>query len=317
MHGSIDGDMDQRLGSLDLSAQWRGWQANVRYNRRDYGFYAFTPPFDEGMRIQLDTLQASLGYTHRFSDDLGLKVSGIYSTEHYDAYQLDFLFPKIGGDQRQDSRRIELEAERIQTLEANYTLTRPRGMLSAGLFQNRLSQLVRTIQRVDPETGLYVNVDDNSGRWRTRGLELIAEARPLPGLDLGASLTWQQTEDHATGIDPGYSPALLAKLKASWSRGPMTYGAYAHYVDGMDADWDFVAGPEQGVVKRIGDPVSAYWNVGLNLRWDAAGAGLYADLHVSNLLDTEIRYPANELTDFQRGLIGPGRVVTVTVGYAF
>jgi outer membrane receptor protein involved in Fe transport len=408
-HRDMDGDMDQRLGSLDLSARWRGWDANLRYNRRDYGFYTVTPPFDEGTRIRLDTLHASLGYAHRFSDDLGLRITGIYSTEHYDAYQVDFLLPQVSGDQQQDSRRWELEAnlhwrptpdldtiagyrllhiddvenhadivpvlaggvslepvttqdlfaqaswriaaplrliggvrvsflpgdyrsrdwrspgpglryrvehsndsilvngqlallwsptrdqvlklawgtasqdtdvfalpdaERIQTLEINYTLTRPRWLLSAGLFQNRLSHLVSSIQRFDPQTGAYLTESDNSGLWRALGLELIGEARPLPELDLSASLTWQQTEDRSTDIDPGYSPALLAKLEASWQQGPMTYGAYAYYVDGMDADWDFVAGPAQGVVRRIGDPVPSYWDIGLNLRWDPAGSGL-------------------------------------------
>ena len=97
----------------------------------------------------------------------------------------------------------------------------------------------------------------------------------------------------------------------------MTYAAYAHYVDAMEADWDFVAGTEQGVVQRIGERVPAYWNVGLNLRWDPAGPGPYANLNVSNLLDEEIRYPANELTDFRRGLIAPGRVVMGTVGWTF
>jgi outer membrane receptor protein involved in Fe transport len=97
----------------------------------------------------------------------------------------------------------------------------------------------------------------------------------------------------------------------------MTWAAYAHYVDGMEADWDFVAGPEQGVAQRIGEPVPSYWNLGLNLRWDPLGAGPYGALNVSNLLDAEIRYPASELADFERGLIGPGRVVTLTLGYAF
>ena len=452
MHRDMDGDMDQRLGSLDLSAEWRGWQANLRLNRRDYGIYAFSPPFDEGTRIRLDTLHASLGYAHRFNDDLGLRITGIYSAEDYDAYRLDFLLPEVSGDQQQDSRRWDFEInlhwrptpnldaiagyrllhidgvenrvnasplleaqdwlkpvttndlfaqaswriaaplrlvggvrlsllpdeyrrvrrseadpvpvmesvpnddptqvngqlallwspspdqvlklawgtasqdtdqinlpepERIQTLEAAYTLTRPRWMLSAGVFQNRLSELARTIQRIDPQTGLYITVDDNSGQWRTRGLELIGEAGPAPGLSLRASLTWQQTEDRRSGIDPGYSPALLAKLKAAWTRRTLTLATYAHYVDAMDADWDFVAGPEQGVVKRIGEPVPAYWNLGLNLRWDPVGAGPYVDLNCSNLLDTEIRYPANELADFERGLIGPGRVFTATLGWEF
>jgi len=450
MHRDMDGDMDQRLGSLDLSAEWRGWEANVRYNRRDYGLYGFTPPFDEGTRARLDTLHASLGYARPLSDDLGLRITGIYSQERYDAYQLDFLLPEVGGDQEQESRRWELEAdlhwrptasvdaiagyrllhvdgvenqvdlpplldtriqlepvtthdlfaqaswrvvpplrliggvrltllpdeyrstgrqpaaaaaqrevsrvedttqvngqvgalwtptqdqvlkltwgtasqdsdqfnlpepERIETLEASYTLTRPSWMVSAALFQNELSQLVRTIQRFDASTGAYLTVDDNSGRWRSRGLELIGEARPLPGLQLSASLTWQQTDDRENDIDPGYSPDLLAKLRASWVSGPMTYAAYAHYVDAMDADWDFVAGAEQGVVRRIGERVPGYWNVGLNLRWNPIGPGPYANLNVSNLLDEEIRHPANELTDFARGLIGPGRVVTATIGW--
>jgi outer membrane receptor protein involved in Fe transport len=73
----------------------------------------------------------------------------------------------------------------------------------------------------------------------------------------------------------------------------------------------------QGVARRIGKPVPAYWNLGLNLRWDPDGDGSYANLNLSNLLDTEIRYPANELTDFERGLIGPGRIMTATVGWEF
>ncbi len=452
MHPALDGDLDQKTGSLDLSAQWRGWEGNLRLNRRDYGIYAFTPPFDEGTRIQLDTLHAALGYRHRFSDDLGLRVTGIYSGEDYDAYQIDFVRPDVQGEQRQSSRRKELELdlhwrpatgldaiagyryleidgvenrvlvtplldvdirlqpvisqdlfaqvawqvaaplrlvggvrlsllpeayrevrrrgldpapvvlsaqnqdpepvngqlaliwsprpdqvlklawgtasqdtdqinlpepERIETREAHYTLTRERWTASLGLFQNQLSRLSRTIQRLESTTGVYITQDDNTGQWDTLGLELIAEARPLRDLNLSASLTWQETQDQASGIDPGYSPALLATLKADWRRGPLTYAAYARYVDAMQADWDFVAGSTPGVVRRIGEEVPGYWDLGLNLRWDPEGPGPYAALNASNLLDAEIRYPANELTDFTRGLIGPGRMVTATLGYAF
>ena len=451
-HAEIDGDQDLRLGSLDVSAQWHDWQAKVRLNRRDWGIYALTPPFDEGTRIQLDTLHASLGYAHRFSDDLGLRITGIYSSEHYDAYQIDMLLPEVHGQQHQSSRRLEVEAdlhwrpvatldtivgyrllnlydvrnraflypfidqidrlepvvthdlfaeaswqasprlrlvgglrlsllperyretkqqgrsqaprqlsfpnqdtlpvngriallwspepdqvlkliwgtasqdtdqinlpeaERIETWEANYTLTRTRWMLNAGVFYNQLSRLARTIQQVDPRTGIYLSQDDNSGRWRTLGLELIGEARPLPALNLSASLTWQRTEDPAGPLAPGYSPALVAKLKADWHQGPLTFAVYGNYVAPMQPDWNFVAGPMQGLVARIGEEVPGYWDLGLNLRWDPTGQGPYASLHVSNLLNAEIRYPANELTDLDRGLIGPGRVVTLTLGYAF
>jgi outer membrane receptor protein involved in Fe transport len=456
MHRDMDGDMEQQEFSLDLSAGWRDFSADLRWSRRDYGVFALTPAFDDGNRIRLDTLHASLGWQHQFSDQLGLRVTGTYSREDYDIDRFDLLAPEIDGYQEQGSRRTELEAdllwrphrdvdalvgyrllhiadvrnraelglpggpplinadnslgdysihglfgeigwqvnqrwrlvaggrltrlpsaykleqidvttgavaverlapedrlepnarlallwnpsreqvvkliwgtasqdsgerpfaepERIQTLELNATWTRSDWLLSGSLFQNRIDNIARSIQRFEGDK--YVSVADNSGRWRTRGLELILEARPLSRLDVAASLTWQQTEDQRSDLDPGYSPELLAKLRANWRYGPFTYAAFAHYVDGMEADWDFEDGPVQGEVMRIGDRVPAYWNLGLNLRWDPAGVGPYANLNVSNLLDEEIRYPANELTDaLDRGLIGPGRTLTATVGYQF
>jgi outer membrane receptor protein involved in Fe transport len=456
MHPDMDGDTQQQEASLEFAGRWRDLSTDLRWTRRDYGIYAFTPAFDDGTRIRLDTWHASLGWAHRFSDRLGLRVTGTHSQEHYDAYQVDFLFPELDGNQGQSSRRWELEAdlhwrprrridalfgyrrlqidglrnqvafrpvidltdrlngydtqdlfaetswqfdprlrlvagarlsllpaayrsrrvdretgivtnrtlraddehqfngrlallwspsadqvvkliwatasqdsgdrafaelEQIQTLELNATLTRPRWMLSGSLFQNRTSNIARTIQVFDPETGDYASVDDNSGRWLTRGLELIADARPLPELNLSASLTWQRTEDQRNDIDPGYSPAVIAKLKTDYRHGAFTYAAYARYVDAMEADWDFVAGPVQGVVQRIGEQVRGYWNIGLNLRWNPGGApnapGPYAALNLSNLLDSDNRDPANELTNLDRGLIGAGRTLTATVGYGF
>ena len=107
------------------------------------------------------------------------------------------------------------------------------------------------------------------------------------------------------------------KLKADYTHGPTTLAAYAHYVGAMETDWNFVDGSAQGVTERLGDRVDAYWNLGANLRWDPSGPGPYANLNVSNLLDEEIRYPAIELINFRRGLIGPGRVVMATVGWTF
>jgi outer membrane receptor protein involved in Fe transport len=108
---SMDGHLDQTVVSLDLSAAWQGWQANLRYNQRDYGLFAFTPPFGDGTRVRLDTWQAAMGFEHRFSDDLGLHVTGIYSAETYDAYQMDLLLPGVRGNQQQTSRRWELEVD--------------------------------------------------------------------------------------------------------------------------------------------------------------------------------------------------------------
>lgn len=222
------------------------------------------------------------------------------------------------GTAAQDNDQLRFgEPEYIETTELSYVQTQPTWTLSASLFNNRISNIVRVIQYIDEETGLYRSIDDNSGEWVTKGLELIGELRPFSGLNLAASVTWQDTDDRETGIEPGYSPSLLVKLKADYTQGPMTYAAFAHYVDDMQADWNFVDGPAEEVTERIGDPVDAYWNLGMNLRYQHPGSGLYANLNVSNLLDEEIRYPANELVDFSHGLIGPGRTITATIGWEF
>ncbi|NEX22048.1 TonB-dependent receptor [Thiorhodococcus mannitoliphagus] len=452
MHRDLDGDLWQRRGSLDLSAGWRGFSTDVRYSEMDYGIYALTPPFDQGSALRLKTLHAALGYAYRFSDNLGLRLTGIHSQETYDAYRLDLLFAGLEGSQRQHARRWELEfdlhwqpderlsmlfgyrwrlldhldnrpqtppiivrdiqsdaldqqdlfteigydltkslrlvggarltqlpeayrftqynaldgtltetalptsdrnlingrvaalwsldssqvlkliwgnaaqdvdstrisdPERIETVELNYVRTAPRWTLSASLFQNRTSSIVRTIQTLDPATGAYGIGYDNSGLWLTRGLEWTTELRPWPGVNLSLDATWQQTDDRRSDLEPGYSPALLVKLKADYRRGDFIYAAYAHYVDAMESDWDFVTGPIAGVIERLGERVPATWNLGLNLRWEPSGQGVYAALNVSNLLNTEIRYPASELTNLARGLIGPGRILTATLGYAF
>jgi hypothetical protein len=108
---SMDGHLDQTVASLDLSAAWQGWQANLRYNQarlRPLRLYAALRRRHAGA---LDTWQAALGYEHRFSDDLGLRVTGIYSAEAYDAYQMDLLLPGVRGNQQQTSRRWELEVD--------------------------------------------------------------------------------------------------------------------------------------------------------------------------------------------------------------
>lgn len=436
MHKGLDGHVDQRDLSLQLSAGWGGWSADLRYTENDYGFYILSPGFDDGNRARVTAWHAALGWEHSFAENLGLRADAVFSEETADVDEFDFVGAAPGSGQLLRSRRWDLEAdlfwdprpdvnllagyrfrviddienrvtvppvvtavnevdsiiihdlfaelgwdatdrlrltgglrlsrlpdsyrlnddevpiddrtlvtgrvaalwnldaqqvvkllwgtaaqenqeisfrepERIETTEVVYVQTRPASTLSASLFRNRISKIVRTIQKL--ENGEYRSVRDNSGEWTTHGLELIGELRPLPTLNLGISTTWQDTDDSATDTEPGYSPQLLVKLKADYRRGRVTYAAYAHYVSAMEADWDF----STGTPSRLGDKVDDYWNLGVNLRYQHPNTGLFANLNVSNLLDTEVRYPANELADFARGLIGPGRVITATLGYEF
>ncbi len=353
MHSSLDGDVPQRDVSLDLSAGWGEWTADLRYTEKDYGVYLFTPSFDDGNQARLTTWHAALGWEHAIADNLGLRASAVVSEERVNLYEIDFISPAIDGGQQMHYRRWDLELdlvwdpqpnlnllagyrfrrvddvenaaaippladqtnrvgafathdlfaelawkpvdrlrfvggvrlsrlpsaysytsdnfltgirtdeeiavddrnlltgrvaalwsldgqqvvkliwgtaaqdndqiqfpepERIETTELVYVQTRPGWTLSGSLFRNQTSNIVRTIQRVDSANGDYQVVDDNSGEWTTNGVELIGELRPLPGLNLSASATWQHTEDRKTGIDPGYSPALLAKAQGGLQR---------------------------------------------------------------------------------------------------
>ena len=229
--------------------------------------------------------------------------------------QLKLLY----GEAQQDNGQVEVsEAETIATWELNYLSRFERGSLQLSLFENRTDHLLRKTQFLNPATGRYEKLIDNSGRLRTRGVELIARLRPMRGLDWSFSASWQDTDDlENTGIAPGYSPHWLLKSQLSYCRADWTGGLSLNYVGSMKADWQWVDGDQPGVSARIGDSVDSYLLVDANLRYDFPGRGPYANLHLGNLLDTDIRYPANELVDFQHGAPGPGRQLLLTLGWKF
>jgi outer membrane receptor protein involved in Fe transport len=109
MHPSMAGDMTRRDRSLDLSAGWGEWTADIRYGERDYGFYLFSPAFEEGNQADLTTWHAALSWEHRFADNLALRVSGVHSDEEVDVDAFDFLMAELDGFQYQGARRTDLE----------------------------------------------------------------------------------------------------------------------------------------------------------------------------------------------------------------
>lgn len=300
------------FGAHDLFADL-AWDASERL-RLTGGVRWSTPTGEYRYRLE-DRVTGTRIDDTRDKDDRNLVTGRVAALWSIDRSQ---VLKAIWGTSARDNEDIRfIEPERIETTELVYVQTRQAWSLTASLFQNEVSNLLRFIQRIDPDTGRFVPVTKTDGEWRTRGLELIGELRLLPKLNLSAGLTWQSTEDRETDVEPGYSPRLLGYLKADYRRGPLTYAAYARYVGGMESDYTEVDGPDAVAFDRLGEPVDGYWDLGLNLRYRRPGAGLYANLNISNLLDTEIRYPARDLTDFERGMIGPGRIVTVTLGWAF
>ena len=227
----------------------------------------------------------------------------------------------MAGTAAQDRDQIEIsEPEYITTYEINFLTTFSDFKSNISIFQNDIKHIVQRSAVFDVDKNTYMNRIDNTGQWETRGIELSAQARLLNNWHFNGSLTVQETRDHLNHISVGYSPNLLVKFKVYYENGPFNLALLSRYVDKMSAgyhlldhDNDPSTPPE---IERIGDSVQGYYIMDANVRYNMTN-GLYMSINVSNLLGQEIRYPANELTEMQKGLIGQGRIMMASVGYNF
>lgn len=122
MHSSLDGDVPQRDVSLDLSAGWGEWTADLRYTEKDYGVYLFTPSFENGNQPRLTTWHAALGWEHAIAENLGVRASAVASEERVELTDFDFISPAIDGGQRMHYRRWDMELDLVWDPRQNLNL---------------------------------------------------------------------------------------------------------------------------------------------------------------------------------------------------
>ncbi len=217
--------------------------------------------------------------------------------------------------------------EKIETIELNYQHILSRNyLLSFNLFQNILDNLITRLIILDDFGNYDYSYSTNAGRMITRGVELTFSAKPSDTFFLEFSATYQNTDDQTIGhdgIDLAYSPELLAYLKISYDLSPkLKISMNGRYVGPMKPYWDDAPDPESVSyipIGRIGKDVIGYLDLGLNIRLtDIIKKGVFVNLKISNLLDSEIRYPVftnNPYAD--KGTLDYGRHMMVTLGYAF
>jgi outer membrane receptor protein involved in Fe transport len=230
-------------------------------------------------------------------------------------------FKFLIGTAKKDSVKINLEKpEDIITYEINHLLTYDSFQLSTSVFYNEINNIVQRKLEINPNTGNILDETNNDGEWRTYGLEFIGNYFISQDWHLQASATVQDTKDKFYDTDVGYSPKLLAKLQTDYSHKNFIYALNVNYVSHMQTGYSFEdtdlnpATPKARVL--LGDDVDAYVLVGANVRYTDP-TGIYLNLNVSNLFDTEYRYATNEVSTMKQGLIGMGRVITGTLGYKF
>ncbi len=186
---------------------------------------------------------------------------------------------------------------------------------------NNLNNIIESSGTLD-STGTYVVITQNSGKINTNGIEFLLNFQPLKSVEFKVSGSYQQSKNMKDGfenIELGYSPTWLLYSKASWFIDEdFTIAMNAVYVDFMKASWNQRdINPEIGA--RYGKEVPSYILLNTNIRYDNIFIkGLYLGLQVSNLLDSEIRFPTDPSNTWaDRGFVDYGRQIFIDLGYEF
>lgn len=109
MHTKLDGYLEQKAISLDLTASYQDFTLHVNSTFDDFGIYALTPTFNDGNKITLENVLLALNYNKLINDSFTLDIQIIHSEESYDAIY-DFIAPNINDVQAMESRRVEFES---------------------------------------------------------------------------------------------------------------------------------------------------------------------------------------------------------------
>ena len=209
-------DEDVRTSSLYLQDEyvpfeWLTLVAGARYDdHSDFG-EEINPKFSA-------MLQPLASTTIRFSIGRSFKSPTIR--------QLYYDFPYRHGDwYAQSNRDLKPEKAIGYTAGIEQRMMNNRVILNLGYFRNDVEDLVIREDTGELFLGLplarYENVEE---AW-TQGIEFMASARPLPGLDLALSYTYTDSENEETGKQLTYVPDHSLTFRPTYEYMPWGLGA--------------------------------------------------------------------------------------------
>jgi hypothetical protein len=117
-----------------------------------------------------------------------------------------------------------------------------------------------------------------------------------------------------------YSPDLVANAKLSYGSGDLKLSALARYVDGKYSFYNASDTETSDLVGGyFGERSDSYVSVDLSLRRDNLFGRGFVNFKVTNVFDTEIRYPNNPINGLllDRGNLGYGRRFSLKAGVRF
>jgi len=220
-----------------------------------------------------------------------------------------------------------LKPEEVETRELNYQSAFSSDYsININLFHNILDNLITRIIILDDIGNYDSSYFSNAGKMITNGVEFTFTAKPLNNLFLEFSGTYQNTKNKQAGhkdIKAAYSPQHLGYIKMRYNvTKNLSIALNSQYVGSMETFWDDSPDETQSgyvPIGRIGDKAASYSISGLNFHYkNLFYEGIYINARISNLFDSEIRYPAfTNNTWADRGTLDYGRRFLITLGLKF
>ncbi len=220
-----------------------------------------------------------------------------------------------------------LEPSKVSTLELNYINNYSNWLtINTSIFYNSINNLITRKDVFNPDGSLTIE-STNGGEIKSIGTEFTLKTKISQKLIIDVSFSNQTSEDHEEHIDEhevtSYSPSWLGYFKGSYLLGNnFVISLIGRYVDGMSTYFDITyidpTNTALGKNGRIAPSVPAYTVLDFNFRANQIWKGLFIELNVNNLLDTEIRYPtttANQWMD--KGSLGSPRSIYLSTGFEF
>lgn len=287
------------------------------FDREGNGFYAGNHPFQIASLYVEDELQIgedlllTAGIRHDDYPEAGSstnpRLAVVYLPDSATSLKLlygrAFRAPNLYETRYEvfDSSKgnLDLRPEIVETAELVLGRKLGRKVLAEmSLFRSELEDLID--QRLDPADGLYQF--QNTGSATSTGGELDLRLRCCRGLQAYGSVSYQRTEDDATGERLSNSPRLL--LKAGLSRR-------------LSRHWHSAAElvRESGRITVQGTTTDSFLLANGSVAWEPEGP-FSVELQVRNLLDTDYAYPGG-LEHRQAAIAQDGRTFTLRLGARF
>lgn len=240
------------------------------------------------------------------------RLAAVYTMKNNHIFKLMFA-------EATQMQPLGFEPKKQRTFEFNYLFTQKKYSIGLNVFRNYFWNVINSEYLYDQETGTYSEIYTNSGNLKSTGFELNFITQPFTNFKVELGGMYQKTiDENNKSIAVAYSPDLLGQAKVLYQIQKFSFSVIAHYVDEMESLWikDNPNTGEEG--HRLGNKADSYFIVGANVRVDNIYKGLFANLRVSNLFDTEIRYPAVQTTSsLIKGTYGRGRMIFGTIGWKF